>query len=151
MISYLLFGVMFLRFWKRHVGDGRCQTPKTGPEPTKPRLFLYVSNNYRIEVKHIFLAIVYLGLSCEFFSEFWYFPYCRPPAENKWQCLLRREFYWQTQTWNLWSQSFKSSFNGNSRSNQSSERKQGPKTETTRSWRAIWFFKAGRKRGPRRK
>ena len=40
---------------------------KTCPEPTKPRMFPYVSNNYRTEAKHVFLAIVYLGLSCELF------------------------------------------------------------------------------------
>ena len=54
---------------------------KTCPEPTKPRMFPYVSYNYRIEAKHIFLTIAYLGRSCEFFLEFWYFPYCRPPVE----------------------------------------------------------------------
>jgi len=43
---------------------------KTGPESCEPNLSPYVQNNYRIEVKYIFLEIVHQGLSCGFFSDF---------------------------------------------------------------------------------
>ena len=36
---------------------------KPGSGAVKP----HIKNNYRIEVKHVFLAIVYRGLCCEFF------------------------------------------------------------------------------------
>ena len=40
---------------------------KTGLRAAKPNLSPYVPNIYRIEQKHLFLGIVYQGLSLEFF------------------------------------------------------------------------------------
>ena len=61
---------------------------KPGPRAAKPITPPYVENNYRIEVKIIFMLITYLVLLCEFFWEFAIFHFCRPPVDIYWHPLL---------------------------------------------------------------
>jgi len=71
LISYLLFREKGLLIFKGGLSGVRYQTPKN--RVGKPNLSPYAQNNYRIEVKNIFLEIVHKGLSCEFFSDFSFF------------------------------------------------------------------------------
>ena len=57
---------LFPGFGKSALGT-RLGPGKPGPRATKTITPPYVENNYRIEVKIIFMLIAYLVLLCEFF------------------------------------------------------------------------------------
>ena len=59
-------GLIFKRRSSQRVVSDR----KPGLGAVNSRSLPHIKNNYRIEVKHVFLAIVYRGLCCEFFFFF---------------------------------------------------------------------------------
>ena len=88
-ISYLLFELQLIWFFKRFFRDTPSRACKTRCESLETNIPPYVLNKYRIEVKIIFVLAAYLVLLCEFFWEFSIFRFCRPLVDIYWHPLLR--------------------------------------------------------------
>ena len=89
-ISYLLFELQLIWFFKRFFRDTPSRACKTRCESLETNIPPYVLNKYRIEVKIIFVLAAYLVLLCEFFWEFSTFRFCRRLVDISGHPLLKR-------------------------------------------------------------